>query len=191
MTNAELSDPGPTRTGSTGNGSDAALVAEATRKSGLVWVTPAGAERAWPAWHLWHEGSAYVLTGAPGSTEQPVPGLAGAGSALVTVRSKDNGGRLLSWSARVDGVPAGSSDWDVVAPLLLGKRLNSPDGQEAPERWARECTVSRLTPVGEMLEGPGAASTASHADPPPASPATTRVRVPWTLHRRPGRKREL
>lgn len=169
----------------------AALRAEATKKSGLVWITPAGAERAWPAWHLWHEDAAYVLSGEPGSAEQPVPGLAAAAEALVTVRSKDNGGRLLVWPAQVAAVPPGTPEWEAVTPLLLGKRLNSPDGSDAPQRWALECTVSRLTPAGDVREGPGDASTASHADPPPPTSATTRVRVPWTLHRRPGRKREL
>jgi len=55
-----------------------ALVAEATRRAGVVWLTVPGQDKAYPAWHLWREppGAAYLVTG-PG--EQPLPGLAGAG----------------------------------------------------------------------------------------------------------------
>ena len=70
------------------------LIDEATKKSGLVWVgTPAAVS---PVWLLWHEGSAYVLTG-PG--EQSADGLAEGAPTTVTVRSKDKGGRLVTWEA--------------------------------------------------------------------------------------------
>src|SRR6266536_1332432 len=43
----------------------AAVVAEATRRAGLVWLTVPGQARAYPAWHLWREppGAAYLATG--------------------------------------------------------------------------------------------------------------------------------
>lgn len=165
-----------------------ALIGEATKKSGLLWVRPMGdrgADRPWPVWHLWHEGSAYVLIGG---LEQEVPGLAEAAGAAVTVRSKDNGGRLVVWTADVSVVAPGTPTWVALTPLLQAKRLNSPDGEEAPRRWARECTLLRLTPTGELLERPDFPATGSQAHPPPATPATTRVRVPLTLHRRPRRR---
>lgn len=51
---------------------DQALVEEATKKSGLVWVRgPGGSSRA--LWHVWHEGAACVV--GDGAGEQPLPGL--------------------------------------------------------------------------------------------------------------------
>ena len=122
------------------------LVDEATRKSGLVWVAAGGtAPRA--AWHLWHAGSAWLVTGG---LEQDVPGLADGGTAVVVVRSKDKqGDRLVEWVAEVSRVEPGCPTWDEVVPLLHGKRLNPPDGERQPARWAAESAVWRLAPTGE------------------------------------------
>lgn len=81
---------------------DQALVEEATKKSGLVWVNGPGVP-ARALWHVWHEGAACLIGDGPG--EQPLPGLTDGGPAEVTVRSKDKGGR--SWSRG----PRGSSNW--------------------------------------------------------------------------------
>ncbi len=79
---------------------DRALVEEATKKSGLIWVQGPGSP-ARALWHVWHEGAACVVGDGPG--EQPLPGLADGAEAEVTVRSKDKGagwspGRRGSWS---------------------------------------------------------------------------------------------
>src|SRR5262249_59903697 len=60
-----------------------ALIAEATRRAGVIWLAVPGRDRPVPAWHLWRDppGAAYLVTG-PG--EQPLPGLAGAGRAHGT-----------------------------------------------------------------------------------------------------------
>jgi hypothetical protein len=155
------------------------LIDEATKKSGLVWiVTPAKVS---PVWLLWHEGSAYVLSG-PG--EQSAEGLADGVPATVTVRSKDKGGRLVSWEASVTSLTPGAEDWDAVVPLLMGKRLNLVDGEAAAARWAREAAIHRLTPTGRLVESPGASGSmpdGSLAGPPPATPATTDVPMPFTV----------
>jgi hypothetical protein len=163
----------------------AALVDEATKKSGLVWLTPVrsrrwyeAAERAVAVWLLWHDGAAYVLHGG---SEQPAPGLAGAERVAVTVRSKDQGGRLVTWAAAASEVAPGSDGWRAVVPLLLGKRLNLPDGEAAAARWARECTLTKLVPTGELLEAPGSMPEDSQAAPPPDTPATSYVRLPFTV----------
>ena len=49
-----------------------ALVAEAMKRTALVWLSYAGSDRAWPVWHVWHEGAAYVVCGG---AEQPLPGI--------------------------------------------------------------------------------------------------------------------
>jgi len=156
----------------------AALIEEAAKKSGLIWVRPAGhGHRAQGVWHVWQDGAAWVLSGG---IEQPLPDL--GERAYVTVRSKDKGARLVTWVADVRRVEPGSPEWESVEATLLAKRLNLPDGDEAPKRWARECTLWRLTPTGDVTESPDAPSTTSHAVEP--APSTARSKVPRPLHLR-------
>lgn len=162
----------------------AALVDEATKRSGLVWVRPAGEhQHSQPVWHLWQDGSAYVLTGG---IEQAAPML--TDRAYVTVASKDKGSRLVTWVAAVEVADPESEQWAAVVPNLLGKRLNLPDGEAAAQRWARECTVYRLTPTGDVTETPDEPSTHAHAVAPPPSPARSRVPRPLHLRGRPSRR---
>lgn len=172
----------------------ATLIEDAVKKSGLVWVRVAGANRAaQPVWHIWHEGAVYVLTGG---LEQPAPGgLDGVGPddsgsrALVTVRGKDTNGRLVTFETTVARVAAGSEEWDAVVPALQAKRLNLPDGEAAPQRWARECTLWLLRPTGTVTETVEEPSTASHAVAPPPSPGRSRVPRPLHLRGRPSKNR--
>ena len=123
-----------------------ALIAEATKRAGLIWITvPGGRPR--PVWHVWRD-AVYVLTG-PG--EQDVPGLAAAGSVTVEVPSKDTGASLVSWTARVSRVAPGSADWSAIIGALLAGRRSGPAGPAATspaERWAQHGNVYRLTPGG-------------------------------------------
>jgi len=149
-----------------------ALIAEATKRAGLIWITvpdaavpggtggavPAGPGGAVPAgpggavpdrpravWHVWRD-AAYVLTG-PG--EQDVPGLGDAPLVTVSVASKDTGGLLVRWAARVSRVEPGSAEWSAIIGTLLAGRLNEPENPGAPspaERWAQTGSVYRLTP---------------------------------------------
>lgn len=120
------------------------LVEEATKRAGLVWLNlPAAGPR--PAWHVWHEGAAYVVTGG---IEQPLPGLLDLDQVVVTVPSKDNRGRLVSWLADCERLAPGSDHWNTVVPVLVAGRLNLPDGQAASDRWARESAIVRLGPTG-------------------------------------------
>ena len=132
-----------------------ALIAEATKRAGLIWITVPGAAgpdgaggapgRPRPVWHVWRD-AAYVLTG-PG--EQDVPGLGGASLVTVSVASKDTGGLLVRWAARVSRVEPGSAEWSGIIGALLAGRLNEPESAGAPspaERWAQTGNVYRLTP---------------------------------------------
>ncbi|MFF6789812.1 hypothetical protein ACFY9C_12095 [Streptomyces filamentosus] len=151
------------------------LVEEATKKSGLVWVRGTGPARA--LWHVWHDGAAHVVGDGPG--EQPLPGLADGSTAEVTVRSKDKGGRLVSWTAAVRELAPGGEEWAAAVAELKGKRLNAPDGEAMPERWARECRVLRLDPRAATTDLPDG----SLAAVPLPSPATTRDPAPPALPR--------
>ncbi|MFV0127958.1 hypothetical protein ACLGI4_09625 [Streptomyces sp. HMX112] len=153
-----------------------ALVEEATKKSGLVWVRGDGAARA--LWHVWHEGAAHVVGDGPG--EQPLPaGLVEGATAEVTVRSKDKGGRVVAWTAAVSELAPGSEAWESAVGELKGKRLNAPDAETMTERWARECRVLRLTPRGSTTDHPHGSLAAA----PLPTPATTRHAIPAGLPR--------
>jgi hypothetical protein len=168
-----------------------ALVDEATKKSGLIWVN-AGTSPPQAVWHVWRDGAAYLVSGG---IEQPLPdleqALANGTPVTVTVRSKDKGGRLVAYQARPVRVKPGTEEWDAAVADLHAKRLNAPDGEGQPARWARESSVIRLEPTGTVVEGPGQMPAESHAAPPPASPATTLGRLPYVLRLRtqPGRRR--
>ncbi|MEU9253978.1 hypothetical protein AB0D66_19230 [Streptomyces sp. NPDC048270] len=152
---------------------DLALVEEATKKSGLIWVRGDGADRA--LWHAWVEGAAHVLGDGPG--EQPFPGLADGATAEVTVRSKDKGGRLVAWTATVRELPPRGEEWAAAVAELKGKRLNAPDSEEMTERWARECRLLRLEPESVRTELPAGSLAAA----PLGSPAITRRPIPAPL----------
>ncbi|MBH5336852.1 hypothetical protein IHE55_19595 [Streptomyces pactum] len=163
---------------------DRALIEEATKKSGLIWVEgPQGATRS--LWHVWHDGAAYVV-GGPG--EQPLDGLGltDGGTATVTVRSKDKGGRLVSWPARVTEPAVSGEEWTAAAGELKGKRLNAPDAERITERWAAECRVLRLEP---LPDAPHPLPDGSLAARPLPSPAVTRRPVPAALPKLLGRRR--
>lgn len=113
---------------------------EGAKKSGILWL---GLDRPRLAWHAYHDGAIYVVTGGG---EQELPGLAERDSVRVTLRSKDNGARLVSFDADVSVVDQ-AKEPEAVA-VLAKERLNAPDTEALPERWAQESTVVRLTPRG-------------------------------------------
>ena len=118
----------------------ATLIAEATRRSGVIWVSGATSPPRM-LWHVWHDGAAYVVGGGP---EQELP--VGPGDrATVVVRSKAaQAGVVVAWDADVTAVEPGSELWEQVVPLLAAERLNAPAGQV--DRWADDCLVLRLAP---------------------------------------------
>ena len=143
-----------------------ALLAEAATKSGLLWVDVPG-DRAWPAWHVWVDGTAYVVSG-PG--EQALPEL--PESVVLVLRSKDTGGRLLRVAARAERLRPEDARWEPATTALKAARLNAPAG-DVVGRWAAEATVTALVPQLPLLEGPGGYDDASGAAAPAATPATT------------------
>ena len=172
------------------------LIEDAAKKSGLVWVIAVGATsaggREQPVWHVWQDGAVYVLTGG---LEQPVPGGLDAladdetGRAHVLARGKGPSGRQLTFETTVGKVTPGSDEWDAVVPALVAGRLNLPDHEDAPNRWASECTLWRLRPTGTVVETAAEANPASHAAAPPPTPARSRVPRPLHLRGRPARNR--
>ncbi|KRE54961.1 hypothetical protein [Phycicoccus sp. Soil748] len=158
-----------------------ALFAEAAAKSGLMWVQPPG-DRAWPFWHAWADDTVYVVSG-PG--EQTLPWL--PAEVVLVLRSKHNGGRLLTVNASVREVGPQDEQWAAATEALKAGRLNATD--DVVERWSRECTVRAVTPFGAPLEAPGSYGAGSGAAPVPPSDATTSHWRPWHWRGRPRRRR--
>ena len=142
-------------------------------KSGLLWIEVDG-DRTWPAWHVWDDGAALVVSG-PG--EQPLPWL--PPEVRVILRSKDTGGRLLTVRAHVHVLEPGTPEWQRATELLRASRLNSVD--DSLTRWAAECTVTALVPFGSPLESPGAYAADDHREPPAAHRRDDDVVAPVAL----------
>lgn len=167
---------------------DAALLEEAARKSALLWLTPPD-KPARPAWHVWTSGAVHVVGAGPGAQEeQPLPDLAATDRVLVTLRSKDKGVRLLTFTARPTRLDPGSPEWAAAAKDLAASRLNAHDASGLVQRWAEGAHIWRLDPTGEVTERPGAMSSDAHAAPPLPTPATTRGPLPYVLGRRRRRR---
>ena len=175
---SEGTDAGP------GGSPHAALLAEAAAKSGLLWIRPAGQDRSWPAWHVWHEGAVVVVSG-PG--EQDLPDLSGPVELLL--RSKDTGQRLLRVPAVATVLPEDDERWEPAAHALAASRLNSTTSPaRLPERWRGHNPITELRAAGDALEAPGHYDADSGAAPPAPTPATTSGWRPWHLRGRRGRR---
>jgi hypothetical protein len=163
------------------------LVEEAMKKAAVAWLAVPGQPGPYPVWCLWLDGALYLVSG-PG--EQPAPGLAGAAMVDVSTRG-DHGGRIVTWAGQVTRLAPDAEQWESVAAQLAGKRLNAPaDVAHTVRRWATECLVSRLVPVGEPVAGPPAADDGSGAAPPRPTPAANRTPKPFRLHRVRGARRD-
>ena len=170
--------------------SEKALVDEAMKKSGIVWLDAGSRPIAQPAWYVWLEGAAYVLTGAG---EQPDPGLAQGASVGVFARSKETRSLLVEWVGSASKVLPTDQSWEVVAAALAKARLNLPDPATAPRRWAADPAIAifQITPIGPLPEAPGAYSDSSRRAAPIPTPAATAGAPPKVIHRRKTARRPL
>lgn len=156
----------------------AALVGELARKSPLAWISYGGHHH--PVWHVWDGDAIAVVCDGQ---EQPLPAVEEQEHVEVRLRSKATRHLLVTITARVDAVAAGSAQWEALVPALIAGRLNVRDRATAAERWAASSRVLRLVPVG-VIAAPGALPQDSHRARPVATPATTDDRQPYVVHRR-------
>jgi hypothetical protein len=168
-----------------------ALIAELGRKTSVCWLRYSvydGPVREHAVWHVWYDNALLLVSGG---SEQPLPDIEDVTSVEVTMRSKDNGGRLVSWVGTPSRVLPAEEGWDGAVGALATARLSIPSLTETPRIWATESVVTRIDPTGELIEEPGSLADASRAAVPRPTPATTRGPLPRILHRRQRRRPHL
>ena len=164
-----------------------AEIAGVMKKAGLVWLAWDGGRPA-PAWFVTVDGQYVVLADKADGAEQPLPGLAAAGSVDVVVPAKPATNRLASWKATVRRLEPGTGEWTAAAQVLRTERLNAAKLDTQLDRWRTEADILVLDPTGEITESPGRYAADPRAEAPIPTKATTRGKPPTTLHR-PVRRR--
>jgi hypothetical protein len=162
-------------------------IAGVMKKAGLVWLAWDGRRPA-PAWFATVDGQYVVLADSADGAEQPLPGLATAGSVEVVVPAKPATNRLASWKATVRRLEPGTDDWTAAAQVLRTERLNASELDTQLDRWRAEADILVLDPTGEISETAGRYDATPRAEAPAPTRATTRGKAPTTLHR-PVRRR--
>ena len=122
-------------------------VETALKKGSIVWLDipqRGGGVVQRPAWYVQEGRTIYVIKGGK---EQELPGLEQADRVTVTVKSKDIKATIAELSAGVR-VVNDDAEFERIATLGMGTRLNLLDGADALERWRSECVMVHLTPLG-------------------------------------------
>ncbi|MGH3498856.1 MAG: hypothetical protein ACRDP1_15460 [Nocardioidaceae bacterium] len=166
---------------------DSALIEELAKKSWVSWVRYGEPPHSYPVWHSWVDGAVCVVGNG---FEQPLPGIDAAADVEVDLRSKATRYLVATIRAAVQRIGPDSATWDIVTTALVAGRLNLVDPATAPQRWADECVVVRLTPTAVLAEGDTLPDDLAAAVPLP-TPATTVAGVPKILHRRQTQRRRL
>jgi hypothetical protein len=119
----------------------------ALKKGSLCWLTipqPGGGEVIRPAWYVQQGQKLFVVKG---EGEQELPGLESAATVVVTVKSKDIKATIGTLVADVRRV-TDEAEFERIAALGLGTRLNVPDGEGALARWKDTATIVELSLLG-------------------------------------------
>jgi hypothetical protein len=163
-----------------------ALIAELANKSDVVWVAVPG-RPVQALWNVWHDDAIALVTGG---MEQNDPGLSDGETVEVVLRSKENRARGVVVRATTERLIPASEAWVAAASALHPKRLNPPDGEAQPDRWARESTLWLLRPTADVVEQPGAMSAVSHRAEVTETKATTLSRRPFHAGRATKKRRK-
>jgi hypothetical protein len=119
----------------------------ALKKGSICWLTipqAKGGPLTRPAWYVQQGQKLFVLKG---EHEQELPGLEDARTVTLTVKSKDIKATIGEMPADVR-VVTDEAEFERIASMGLGTRLNLPDGDGALARWKATCTLVELTPRG-------------------------------------------
>jgi hypothetical protein len=119
----------------------------ALKKGSIMWLTipqPDGGAVTRPAWYVQQGKKLFVMKGGPG--EQELPNLEHCDEVTITVKSKDVKATIAESPATVAVVDGDSEQFDRIAELGMGNRLNLPDGEAAAARWKQTCVLVELSP---------------------------------------------
>lgn len=165
------------------------LTIEALTKSTVLWLRVRGRDRA--TWFATGEAGSRMAGQVLLASGGPEPDLGALPEQVeVILRSKGDGGRLLTLHTHAQAIEADNPLWEPVAAALVGQRLNAPPG--LVERWRRESTLWVLAPFGAPVQAPGRAGPkGDERASDRVSPGTgaRRTRRPWHLGGRPLRRR--
>lgn len=117
----------------------------ALKKGSIVWLTipqQDGSAVTRPAWYVQQGPKLFVLKGGD---EQQLPNLEHCDAVRMTVRSKEVRAAIGEMDADVRVVDD-AEEFERIAGLGLGERLNLKDGPNALARWTETCTMVELTP---------------------------------------------
>ena len=117
----------------------------ALKKGSILWLTipqSDGSSLSRPAWYVQQGQTLFVLKGPQ---EQELPGLEQVREVTITVKSKDVKATIGSMPAAVR-VVTDDEEFERVATMGMGTRLNLRDGEGALQRWKDTCTLVELTP---------------------------------------------
>lgn len=93
------------------------------------------------AWYVQQGSKLYFIKGGD---EQELPGLESARTVTVTVKSKDIKAAIAELEADVRVVDD-PEEFERIATLGMGNRLNLKDGEAALQRWKDTCTIVEAT----------------------------------------------
>ena len=117
----------------------------ALKKGSILWVSipqQDGTTVSRPAWYVQQGSKLFLLTGG---REQNLPNIEHCDVVRMTVRSKEIRATIGEMDADVRVVDD-TEEFERIAGLGLGERLNLKDGPDALERWKSTCRMVELTP---------------------------------------------
>lgn len=117
----------------------------ALKKGSIMWVTipqQEGGTVSRPAWYVQQGTKLFVLTG---EREQHLPNIEHCDVVRLTVKSKEINAAIGEMDADVRVVDD-DEEFQRIAGLGLGERLNLQDGPDALARWTETCKLVELTP---------------------------------------------
>jgi hypothetical protein len=120
----------------------------ALKKGSILWLTlpqPDGSVAVRPAWYVQQGRKLYLIKGGD---EQELPHLEDLDVVDVTVKSKEINAAIGVLRADVRVIPNDTDEFDRIAGLGLGTRLNLQDGDAAMQRWKDTCKLVELTLQG-------------------------------------------
>ncbi|MBW3664512.1 MAG: hypothetical protein KY469_15535 [Actinobacteria bacterium] len=120
---------------------------DALKRGAIIWLRipqPDGRVVGKPAWYVLDGGRIYVLSGP---SEQILDDIEHADQVEVHVKSKDLQATVAVADADVEVIDNHSDEFDRIATLGMGTRLNLPDGDGALERWRNSCVLVALSPL--------------------------------------------